>query len=103
MAETGKRVYCIMAIHTDLQIPTSNPFASDVQRKDVKQEVLKTGSEHDQPSLSKHENEMHTTKTNLKRKATENPNDRLSELVYKIEEQKKQITCICVGKFEAVD
>ena len=34
---TEKGFYSLMAIHTDLQIPTIHPFTSGVQRQGVKQ------------------------------------------------------------------
>ena len=49
-----------------------------------KQDVQKTGGEHDQPSLYKYEKEMHTMRTSLKRNSNEDPNDRPSVLVCKI-------------------
>ena len=67
----------IMAIRTDLQITYKQSFRFQWTKKGCKanistdldeEEVLRTDSGHDQPSLSKHENEMHTKKTSLRKK-----------------------------------
>ena len=60
---------------------TNKVFKASLSTVIDEHEVLKTGSEHNHPPLSEHKKEIYTTRSSLKRIATEDINERSSKLV----------------------